>query len=102
MRPSLQEAELGLVPSEQGWEKSEPAEAAERAQGIGGPRPDAGEHLCSRTNPQHLDLNGVSGSHRMAMPLSDWLALLSSARNPLLHFSNPDTFPACPLLPIQP
>lgn len=52
-------------------------EAAERRQSIGGPRPDVGEHVYPGTNPQHLDLKGVSGSHRMAMPLSDWLALLS-------------------------
>lgn len=106
MRPSLQEAELGLVPSEQGWEKSEPAEAAERGQGIGGPRPDAGEHLCPRTNPQHLDHNGVSGSHRTALPLSDWPAFsprlgthCSASQTPTLFQHvlccpfNPEVFP---------
>lgn len=58
-------------------------EAAERRQSIGGPRPDVGEHLYPGTNPWHLDLKGVSGSHRMAMPLSGWLALLSSTGKPL-------------------
>ena len=76
-------------------------EAAERRQSIGGPRPDVGEHLYPGTNPWHLDLKGVSGSHRMAMPLSGWLALLSSTGKPLPHVPNPDTFPACPLVPIQ-
>ena len=94
---------MSLLPSEQVWEgiSQSMQEAAERRQSIGEPRPDAGEHLYPGTNPQHLDPKGISGSNRLVMPASDWLALLSSAGKPLLHGPNPDTFPARPLVPIQ-